>query len=63
MGHTMVIAAAPANLERLDALVTAHQATETRRQAAAERDARVLDLRGAALRERRTRWNAAAKVR
>ncbi|MFJ9342349.1 hypothetical protein ACIRP0_24115 [Streptomyces sp. NPDC101733] len=55
MGHTMVIAVPPADLDRLDAIVAAHQADETRWQANAEQDAQVLDLRGPALRAVRTR--------
>lgn len=57
MGHTMVIAVAPADLDRFDALVAAHQAAETRWQASAERDSGLLALRGA---ERRA---ALARIR
>ncbi|MER7122265.1 hypothetical protein [Streptomyces goshikiensis] len=58
MGHTMVIAVPPADLDRLDALVTAQKTAETRWQAAAEQHAGVLELRGAALREARARIRA-----
>ncbi|MGW2442319.1 hypothetical protein ACWCY1_37320 [Streptomyces goshikiensis] len=55
MGHTMVIAVPPADLDRLDALVTAQQTAETRWQASAEQQAGLLDLRGPALRAARAR--------
>ncbi|MGW2997938.1 hypothetical protein ACWDA9_42045, partial [Streptomyces sp. NPDC001193] len=55
MGHTMVIAVPPADLDRLDALVNAHKTAETRWQATAEQQAGLLDLRGPALREARAR--------
>ncbi|MEU9235128.1 hypothetical protein [Streptomyces subrutilus] len=58
MGHTRVIAVRPEDLNRLDVLVTAQQAAETRWQAAAEAHAGVLDLRSAALRQARTRIRA-----
>ncbi|MFB7058973.1 hypothetical protein ACFCXT_38350 [Streptomyces vinaceus] len=55
MGHTMVIAVPPADLDRLDALVDPHKTAETRWQAAAEQQAGLLDLRGPALRAARAR--------
>ncbi|MFD7084931.1 hypothetical protein [Streptomyces sp. NPDC059918] len=55
MGHTMVIAVRPEDLNRLDALVTAQQGAEIRWQAAAEQQAGMLDLRGPALRAARAR--------
>ncbi|MFF3863314.1 hypothetical protein [Streptomyces sp. NPDC002209] len=55
MGHTMVIAVPPADLDQLDTLVNAQKTAETRWQAATEQQARLLDLRGPALRAARTR--------
>ncbi|WP_331739971.1 hypothetical protein OG590_39490 (plasmid) [Streptomyces goshikiensis] len=55
MGHTMVIAVPPADLDRLDAIVNAQQTAETRWQAAAEQQVGLLDLRGPALRAARAR--------
>ncbi|MFF4104377.1 hypothetical protein [Streptomyces sp. NPDC001903] len=55
MGHTMVIAVPPADLDRLDAYVDAQKTAETRWQAAAEQQAGLLDLRGPALRAARAR--------
>ncbi|MGW3061885.1 hypothetical protein ACWC98_39125 [Streptomyces goshikiensis] len=58
MGHTMVIAVQPADLDRLDAHVDAQKTAETRWQAAADQHAGVLELLGPALREARTRIRA-----
>ncbi|MFI1152544.1 hypothetical protein [Streptomyces sp. NPDC020817] len=55
MGHTMVIAVPPTDLDRLDAHVDAHKTAETRWQATAEQQAGLLDLRGPALRAARAR--------
>ncbi|MFD7029210.1 hypothetical protein ACFWAR_14370 [Streptomyces sp. NPDC059917] len=55
MGHTMVIAVPPADLDRLDDLVAEQQADELRWQAGVERAAGTLTLRGAALRGARER--------
>ncbi|MCX5192307.1 hypothetical protein OOK31_00095 [Streptomyces sp. NBC_00249] len=58
MGHTMVIAVSPSDLDRLDALVQEHQTAETKWQADAEQTAGVLNLRGPGLRTARARIRA-----
>ncbi|MFD6878430.1 MULTISPECIES: hypothetical protein [unclassified Streptomyces] len=54
MPHTMVIAASPTDLERLDALIEEQRITETRWQDAAEQDTDVLQLRRPELRAARS---------
>ncbi|MER6782966.1 MULTISPECIES: hypothetical protein [unclassified Streptomyces] len=58
MARTMVISARPEDLDQLDALVNAQQTAEIRWQAAAEQQAGILDLQGAALRQARARIRA-----
>ncbi|MFE9803509.1 hypothetical protein ACFYP6_32430 [Streptomyces goshikiensis] len=58
MGHTVVVAVAPADLDNLDRLVAEQQESESRWQAAAEARADLPGLRGAAFRSARARIRA-----